>query len=595
MAITIKEIRENYPQYKDKSDIELADAIHAKYYSKLPKEMVYKKLDVNLGEPQEEQGFLSKALEGYKNYAKGAIKGQAQAFGDIGASAANTIPYLIEKLSGRKMGRIPHPDLLNPEATGAENIGQSLGQLVPSIVAPEAKLGLAGEALGQLPRAGSYIQKALAQGLPQAAIAALQSKESPGRAAALAGGTQAPFSILSEALKSGSPAVRTAGKIGGALAGGGLGYEVGKATGLPYAGSALGVLGAALGGRGMGSARNASEKIKKGIAGTPYAENIEAAERLGLSHLTPAEASENPFLAAMQGGLGKTQEGAKILYKKGEERLSSEESAINKLLDTTFKQEKLDPVARKMYEESYIHEVPTEKLAPFMENKVVQRAQRMVDNKPAYQESLKGISRNSIGYWDHVKQAMDDMIEKAPDKEARLIKQTKDKLVSEMDEVAPNYKEARSLWERKKTREDIEKVFNRKAMTGTSLYNGLLNNTKKFNEVRQKLRNVPEAQSQLDDMKKVFKNLVTVPTVKTAHALEKTSMNKPRSGAQYREDMLKDLLTNSKYDTSVIELITNPKWADEIHKLTEVSDKQKRAAQALNLLGKALAGEAGKH
>lgn len=48
MAITLQEIRSKYPQYHDKSDIEMADAIHKKYYSDIPKEKVYERLGIDI-------------------------------------------------------------------------------------------------------------------------------------------------------------------------------------------------------------------------------------------------------------------------------------------------------------------------------------------------------------------------------------------------------------------------------------------------------------------------------------------------------------------------------------------------------------------
>lgn len=56
----IKELRGQYPQYNDLSDTDLADAMHQKYYSDLPKETVYKQLGV-----QEQTNLLSaKGLTG---------------------------------------------------------------------------------------------------------------------------------------------------------------------------------------------------------------------------------------------------------------------------------------------------------------------------------------------------------------------------------------------------------------------------------------------------------------------------------------------------------------------------------------------------
>jgi hypothetical protein len=48
---TIADFRRQYPQYDDMSDVELADAIHKKYYSDLPKADVFKRLEVKAPAP----------------------------------------------------------------------------------------------------------------------------------------------------------------------------------------------------------------------------------------------------------------------------------------------------------------------------------------------------------------------------------------------------------------------------------------------------------------------------------------------------------------------------------------------------------------
>lgn len=82
----------------------------------------------------EQPGLLGKALEGYKNYAGGILRGAGQGFGDIGASVGNLGISGLEHLSGRKLPHIPHPNLINehPGSFG-ESVGQTLGQLVPAI------------------------------------------------------------------------------------------------------------------------------------------------------------------------------------------------------------------------------------------------------------------------------------------------------------------------------------------------------------------------------------------------------------------------------------------------------------------------------
>jgi len=59
----ISEIREQYPEYQDLSDTQLADALHSKFYSDLPKDKVYDQL----GLTQAKEGFLPALESGFKN------------------------------------------------------------------------------------------------------------------------------------------------------------------------------------------------------------------------------------------------------------------------------------------------------------------------------------------------------------------------------------------------------------------------------------------------------------------------------------------------------------------------------------------------
>ena len=45
--LSLAQIREQYPAYANKSDEELGDALHAKYYSSIPKGEFYNKIGLN--------------------------------------------------------------------------------------------------------------------------------------------------------------------------------------------------------------------------------------------------------------------------------------------------------------------------------------------------------------------------------------------------------------------------------------------------------------------------------------------------------------------------------------------------------------------
>ena len=188
MAMTIKDIREKYPQYASKTDSELADAIHAKYYSSLPKDKVYEKLglssevkdetDMEEGEP--DRGTFGNVLSagsdiigGLGNALKGGAKfvantpqmmedlgeellehpgtGQLRGLGQIGAEAADigkgivNAPYNLNQYLAKKH--------LLPQILG------KLGKFIPHI--PE-DTGVE-KALGLTPRKGDKLLRGLTE------------------------------------------------------------------------------------------------------------------------------------------------------------------------------------------------------------------------------------------------------------------------------------------------------------------------------------------------------------------------------------------------------------------------------------------------
>ena len=106
-------------------------------YSKLSNEELMKMVNSSPSQESqsEEPGIFQSALQGYGNYAKGVAKGGGQALGDIGASIINWPLAGIEKGTGHKMPRVPHPHLLegNPHSL-AESIGQTVGGLLPMVL-----------------------------------------------------------------------------------------------------------------------------------------------------------------------------------------------------------------------------------------------------------------------------------------------------------------------------------------------------------------------------------------------------------------------------------------------------------------------------
>lgn len=105
------------------------------------------------------ESMVSSALKGYGNYAKGFAKGGGQALGDIGASIINWPLEGIEKGTGHKIPRVPHPHLLDEEPGSlAESIGRKVGEFAPMVTPLGSGIGAA----SIIGKGAPFIAKALA-------------------------------------------------------------------------------------------------------------------------------------------------------------------------------------------------------------------------------------------------------------------------------------------------------------------------------------------------------------------------------------------------------------------------------------------------
>lgn len=527
-------------------------------------------------------------------------------FGSRGGTAMQNLGLALHnKLTGRNIPKVEPTDFsemlgLPKDKNLGDTLAQFAGEITPALLAPETEIPWLSNALMKLPAWGKYLKAGLGNAVTQGAIAASQSPEDQGKAALEASSVAAPFSALSEAIKSGSPTVRNIGRTVGALGAGGLGYAGAKSIGAnePIADITAALMGLA-GSGGLNTQRRVRENILKGVPGSNYQDALDAAKRLGLDYITPAEASGNPFTGGVQGTLGKTEKGAQLLYEKGKGRAASEENAIENLFSNVFPKS-LEDKTNEFYKSAEQTKIPEEELANLKDNEIFKAALNRVRKEPVYKEKLKGVPESSIQYLNQVKEAMDDMIEKAPRKEGSIIRETKNNMLKTLDTASPAYKEGRQLAERGIVRREIEDLFNKKDETGTNLFKTLLSNKKDYRELQDRFRRLektssnPEqvksmrnAQQQLEDMRLIFGRLINIPTAKTAEALSRTSMSKERSSTQTVMRYLQELLSGGKYDKAAVELITNPKWADELEKLKKITATDKIIGAFHNLMGKA--------
>ena len=557
-------------------------------------------------EPEDNENILQKIVRyGLKDPAIGIL--------NMGREFSN----LPHKISGGKIPEFSPSDYdfggaLGVENTNAgDNIVQMLAQVAPAFALPGANIGKAGQALSKLPGVGKFAAKAVSEAIPQALYASAQAPQDNIKAGAEAGATMLPFSVLSQIMQGTNPIARNAARALTAGGGAYLGREGAKTAGFGEVGSDIAALiGGALGGRGYKTQKEMKQELVEGVHPDVANPRIAAANRLGLDYITPAEAGLSQVAATAQGALGRTSEGSKLLNQRAKSRQSSESRAINKTLDMIYSPSKMDGQVDAAYKA--INEVNLPQTFPlqFKNNEIVKEAKKLVESTPAYKESLKSLmpknvklkpgqvdpQATSLVYWDHVKRAMDDMVNKAErsgnKNEARIISNARANMRDQMDASFPEYKEARALYERKMVRDGLEKVFDRKEVTGQNFYQALASQ-KKFDEVLSHLKNAPEAAENLKAMRLIFKDMMGPPTIRTAKGKEAYGMNMARNEGDFLKNMLENAFTRGGNDKAAIEFITSKDWAKQLDEINAISDKQMKAVAFGLLLSKGIAQAAG--
>lgn len=181
--ITIQEVRKKYPQYSDMSDEQLADALHAKYYSDMPKDEFNQKIGMGSQQDNSQAAQQPQSLgnnirniasrtamsnpitsplaavaqmhpvSDARDLAQGAVQGTVNA----GALANKGMTALANKLLGTKLGATDVSNVASPIGSGKNtleaNLSRGIGQYAPYGAA--AEIAAPASLLGQLLAGGS--------------------------------------------------------------------------------------------------------------------------------------------------------------------------------------------------------------------------------------------------------------------------------------------------------------------------------------------------------------------------------------------------------------------------------------------------------
>lgn len=402
---------------------------------------------------------------------------------------------------------------------------------------------------------------------------------------------------------------------------------------------------------------------------------VEAGKRLGLD-LTPAEATGKKQLAEIQGRVGRSPAGSKVIEKFGAKREQQGQSAIRQFLfnvspEGSSANEAIRRSAKKMvgdeihamqkaakpfYEKARRDVIPEENLKQLMNDPVIKKGYDDIFRDVTTIKESKDVDLNSIQMLDLAKKNIDDDIaneisSRAPNAfRIKVLTESKQDLVNVADTFSPNYAEARGIYEasspaiealqgsvvgrianmsddriknvsktlfdttqtdvkvlrkmsrrfsaedpdawRQVMRNEMERRLEQIGAdrTPSSFFDQILKKDRDFKLFMTAAEGMPGVRKALVDMRRVFKDLIPPKvSVKASAFRAGEGLSEARSETQARLRLLKEFGLD-KRDKLIADIITNPRWHDQLSNVLKTKKKADRLPKIQALFSKVAAG-----
>ena len=524
------------------------------------------------------------------------IKGLKQGIINVGKGYANLLPNV--NLKKDKSAN-------SPEAKQGEAIADIGSFFLPGGVfklgkyLPGVKSAVKG--LEELPKTNALLKIGKGTGENALSSAALGEKEKQKENAKFGGEVGLGMNTAAQVYGLRNPIVNALLR---GTAGAGLGYGSSELTGQdPYksagagfaAGAGLPQIGKLF---GIGATQPGLETLKH-LNPNEIIPKFEASQRLGRIG-TPGELSGNPFVAGQEGRFKATGEAAALNAQLGKQKVGQEQTAIKDLLNTIEDRSTPQAAAASakkvadLYDKAYHWNLLPNTVKSLKKDPVIAKAFKDVKKDVAYSRKLQGIPENNFAYLNQVKIAIDDMKGRAltaGDKGRYLeFKAAGKDLTKQMDQMVPLYKTARAEAQKGIIRDKMEKALESKEIKGSHFYSKILTNETKFNRLKRSLKNVPEAQDMLQDMRDTWKDLINLESTKSGSHTAEKGLSQSRSIPHQLMDMYNEL-TGSKRNVEALKFINSPTWIKGFDDIAKMKNKVKRENALAEMLGTLTTGK----
>lgn len=525
------------------------------------------------------------------------LSGLAQGTGNFPVELGNLGIEGINKISNSNIPHIPRFNF------APNTVPARVGDLASMFVGPSGlgKLALRGAEhipafYKALKASNSLLEKApLASSIGKNALIGAAYSPDDRQTGALLGGTAPLFGKALGAFSPLSSPVSNA--LLRAVIGGGIGAAGASSLGYsPVTGGLLGA-GAGVSAPGnikniLGSAHEAGLSPLETLSEDKIRKPFDSAARLQ-TPITPAEATGNTYLAGIEGRYGRKGEAAQQKAEIFQDREQKQKNAILKLFDTIHEETpQSNQRINQLYTDLQPYNLKPDIINKIKENPVLNEAFEKIRKNPQYEAEYKidkKLPENNILYLNLVKQRLDDkyneLTREGAGNEARIVQKNRNKFVNFLDSQVPGYRLAREESQKQIIRRELEQGMASKKLRGSDFFKKYLENDTNLEELLGNLKNVPEAQSQLRDMKTAWHSLVNADTVRSSAGRAETSLDQSRNDINRIMDIWADL-QGQKYNKAALEFIHGGKWDKGFEKIQQIKDKKLRTHELLKFMGK---------
>ncbi len=205
-----------------------------------------------------------------------------------------------------------------------------------------------------------------------------------------------------------------------------------------------------------------------------------------------------------------------------------------------------------------------------------------------YENTLEGLHNAKLGIRGILESQGENAIGNTA---AGVLKQVNRRLNARMTAASPQYASANNISNMRQAREQIDKVMAEPDITGKDFYTKILKNNDEYTKLYDRLENpnnpnIPtQAQNALEHLKTAMPDLMDNLALTSGKALAKEHPDSNFKLLDLAKTFTNKVFMN-RYNKAVAELMTNPRWQDELDKVARMKQGEDRGISLGRLISK---------